>query len=110
MSDINLVRSHSLSIAKAKALVQRAADGLATEFGLESQWDGNTLRFSRPGVDGEMLVTGSKIELNVTLSLLKKAFKGRFVERIERDLDISLDGREPGAQAKKPAKKKAGTG
>jgi hypothetical protein len=38
MSDINLVRSHSLSIAKAKALVQRAADGLATEYDLESEW------------------------------------------------------------------------
>ena len=109
MSDINLVRSHSLSIAKAKALVQRAADGLATEYDLESEWHGNTLRFQRSGVDGQMLVTDSKIELNVTLGLLMKPFKGKFVDRIERDLDKLLAEAEPGTQAKRPAKKRART-
>ena len=106
MPDINLERSHSLSIAKAKALVQRAADGLATEYDLESEWHGNTLRFHRSGVDGQMLVTDSKIELNVTLGLLMKPFKGKFVDRIERDLGKSLAETEPGDKAKKPAKKK----
>jgi putative polyhydroxyalkanoate system protein len=110
MSDIHLVRSHSLSIAKAKALVQRAADGLATEYDLESEWHGNTLRFHRSGVDGQMLVTGSEIELNVTLGLLMKPFKGKFVDRIERDLDKLLAETEPGTRAKRPAKKKARTG
>ena len=109
MSDINLVRSHSLSIVKAKALVQRAADGLATEYDLESEWHGNTLRFQRSGVDGQMLVTDSKIELNVTLGLLMKPFKGKFVDRIERDLDKLLAEAEPGTQAKRPAKKTART-
>jgi putative polyhydroxyalkanoate system protein len=106
MSDINLVRSHSLSIAKAKALVQRAADGLATEYDLESEWHGNSLRFHRSGVDGQMLVTDSEIELNVTLGLLMKPFKGTFVDRIGHDLDKLLAEKEPGAQTKKPAKKK----
>ena len=106
MSDINIVRSHSLSIAQAKALVQRAADGLATEYDLESEWHGNTLRFQRSGVEGQMLVTDSKIELCVTLGLLMKPFKGKFVDRIGHDLDKLLAEKEPGAQAKKQAQKK----
>ena len=106
MSDINLVRSHSLSIAKAKALVQSAADGLATQYDFESKWHGNTLRFHRSGVDGQMLVTDSKIELNVTLGLLAKPFKGKFVDRIGRGLDKLLAETEPGDKTKKPAKKK----
>src|ERR1035437_2777786 len=110
MSDINVARSHSLSIAKAKSLVQKAADGLATEYDLESEWHGNTLRFQRSGVDGQMLVTDSKIELNVTLGLLMKPFKGKFVDRIERDLDKLLAEAEPGTQAKRPAKKTARAG
>jgi putative polyhydroxyalkanoate system protein len=110
MSDINLVRPHSLSIAKAKALVQRAADGLATEYDLESEWHGNTLRFQRSGVEGQMLVTDSEIELSVTLGLLMKPFKGKFVDCIERDLDKLLAEAEPGAQAKGQAKKRARTG
>ena len=110
MSDINLVRSHSLSIAKAKALVQRAADGLGSEFDLESEWRGNTLRFHRSGVNGRMRVTVSEIKLAVTLSLLMKPFKKKFVDRIERDLDKLLAEGEPGARAKTPAKKTVRTG
>jgi putative polyhydroxyalkanoate system protein len=90
--------------------VQKAADGLATEYDLESEWHGNTLRFHRSGVDGQMLVTGSEIELNVTLGLLMKPFKGKFVDRIERDLDKLLAEKEPGSKAKRPAQKKARTG
>jgi putative polyhydroxyalkanoate system protein len=110
MSDINLVKSHALSITKAKALVQKAADGLASEYDLESEWHGNTLRFHRSGVDGEMLVTDSKIELDVTLGLLMKPFKAKFVDRIERDLDKLLAKKEKGSPAKKPGKKKTRTG
>jgi putative polyhydroxyalkanoate system protein len=109
MSDINLIRSHSLSIPKAKALVQRAADGLGSEYELESEWHGNTLRFRRSGVDGQMLVTDSKIELNVTLGLLMKPFKGQFVHQIGQELDKLLAEKEPAGQAKKPAKKKVRT-
>jgi hypothetical protein len=57
-----------------------------------------------------MLVTGSEIELNVTLGLLMKPFKGKFVDRIERDLDKLLAEAKSGTRAKRPAKKKARTG
>jgi putative polyhydroxyalkanoate system protein len=110
MPDINLVRSHSLSIAKAKALVQRTADGLATEHGLESEWHGNTLHFHRSGVDGQILVSDSKIELNVTLGLLMKPFKGKLADQMERELDKLLAEAEPATQAKVPAKRKARSG
>ena len=109
MSDINLIRPHSLSITKAKTLVQKAADGLGSEYALESEWHGNTLRFHRSGVDGQMLVTDSKIELNVTLGLLMKPFKGKFVDQIGRELDKLLAEKEPAGQAKKSAKKKVRT-
>ena len=105
MSDINLVRSHSLSIAKAKTLVQRAAGKLATEYDLESEWHGNTLRFHRSGIDGQILVTDSQIKLSVTLGLLKKPFKGKIVDRIEHDLDKLLAKTEPGDTTTIPAKK-----
>jgi putative polyhydroxyalkanoate system protein len=90
--------------------VQKTADGLASEYNLENEWHGNTLRFHRSGVDGEMLVTDSKIELDVTLGLLMKPFKAKFVDRIERDLDKLLAEKEKGSPAKKPGKKKMSTG
>ncbi|MDQ3446859.1 MAG: polyhydroxyalkanoic acid system family protein [Pseudomonadota bacterium] len=92
MSDIKLVRSHSLPLAKAKALAQKAADALAAEYDLTSEWRGNTLRFHRSGVDGQMHVTDSEIKLDVTLGFLLKAFKTKIAGHIERNLEELLAG------------------
>lgn len=106
MSDIKVVRPHALPIAKAKALAQKAADALATEYNLTSEWHGNTLRFHRAGVDGQMHVTASEIQLEVTLGFLLKAFKGKLVEHIERNFDKLMPerGNEPPASAAAKAK------
>ncbi len=37
MSDIEVVKPHSLTITKARALVQKAADALAAEYDLSSE-------------------------------------------------------------------------
>ncbi len=99
MSDIKLVRPHSLPLAKARALAQKAADALAEEYDLTSEWRGNTLRFHRSGVDGQMHVTDSEIQLDVTLGFLLKAFKAKIAGHIERNLEELL------ASDKKRAKK-----
>ena len=107
MSDIKLVKRHSLPIAKAKALVQKAADRLAAEYELSSEWHGDTLHFHRSGVDGEMYVTDSEIRLHIDLGFLLKPLKGKLVDHIERNLDRLLAEPKPRAQAKKPARKTA---
>jgi putative polyhydroxyalkanoate system protein len=101
MPDIKLARPHSLPLAKAKALAQKAADALAEEYDLTSEWHGDTLRFHRSGVEGHMHVTDSAIRLDVSLGLLLKAFKGSITRHIESHLDELL------AAGKKPAKKAA---
>ena len=103
MSDIRLARPHSLSLAKAKALAQKTADALAEEYQLTSEWHGDTLRFHRSGVDGQMHVTDSEIRLDVSLGLLLKAFKGAIAGHIERNLDELLAGKK---SVKKTARRK----
>jgi len=105
MSDIAFIRSHALPIARAKTLVQKFADALAAEHQLESEWHGNTLCFQRPGVNGKIHITGSKVHLDVTLGLLLKLFKEKFVGEIERNLDKYLPEPERGASAKKHSKR-----
>ena len=90
MPDIRMIKYHSLPLARARALVQQAADNLAEEYDLTSQWAGNTLHFRRAGVQGEMRVTESEIDLEVTLGFLLKVFKAKFVEHIEHNFDTLL--------------------
>jgi putative polyhydroxyalkanoate system protein len=104
MSEIKVVESHSLPIAKAKAVVQKLADELAAEYGLSSEWHGNTLKFHHSGADGKVQVTDSEIRLAVTLGFLLTPLKGKIIGHIERSFDKLLS-REPRAPAKKPASK-----
>jgi putative polyhydroxyalkanoate system protein len=85
-----MIKYHSLPMAQARALVQKAADDLASEYDLVSHWAGNALHFRRSGVQGEMNVTPSEIHLEVTLGFLLKAFKSKFVEHIEHNFDTLL--------------------
>jgi putative polyhydroxyalkanoate system protein len=90
MADIEFVKPHSLTIAEAKELVQKTAEGLAAEYDLSYEWQGDTLHFHRSGVDGQMCVTDSEIRLRLTLGFLLKPFKGKFVHHIERNIDRLL--------------------
>jgi putative polyhydroxyalkanoate system protein len=107
MPDIKLVRSHSLSIAKARAIVQKVANDLADEYSLASDWRGDTLHFRRQGVDGTMHVTDSQIGLEVTLGFLLKPFKSKLLDHIERTFDklLAKNEKPPAKAAKKTARR-----
>jgi len=110
MSDISLTKKHALPMAKARALVQEAADGLAAEYNLKSEWLGDTLRFQRSGIQGVISVLAAEIQLEVTLGFLLKPFRGKFVENIDRNFDKLLDDAHkaaPKPAGKKPASKSA---
>jgi putative polyhydroxyalkanoate system protein len=112
MADIKMIKYHELPVAQAKQLVQKAADDLGEEYDLTSEWHGDTLRFHRSGVEGQMKVTAAEIHLDVTLGFLLRPFKAKFVEHIEHNFDRLLAHahkatRATKAPAKAPAKKSA---
>ena len=103
MADIKMIKYHALPLTKAKQVVQKAADDLGSEYDLASEWHGDTLRFHRSGVEGQMKVTTSEIHLDVTLGFLLRPFKAKFVEHIEHNFDRLLA--HAGKAAEKPARK-----
>lgn len=92
MAQIAIERSHTLSIDDAKAAVQEAADSLARKYGLESAWDGDTLRFQRAGVDGALAVTPDQIAIKVELGMMFAPFKGMLESEILRSVDEAIGG------------------
>jgi len=105
MSDIHILRAHHMTLAAAKKAVQQVADDLAQEHDLESEWKGNTLHFSRSGVDGTIRVAASEIEIDVRLGFLLRAFRSSFERHIVTHLDEHL--RETALAAGKGTGKKA---
>lgn len=110
MSDIHFKRTHPLTLAQAKRVVQKTADDLADEYGLQSEWNGGTLGFNRAGVNGTIQVTESTIELQVKLGLLFKPFQAKFEKQIAHRLDELLLAAAPDGRALKTAAKKKAAG
>jgi putative polyhydroxyalkanoate system protein len=87
MADMQLQRDHTLGLKKAKAAAQKVADEMAESFDMESEWEGNTLFFSRSGVTGELKVTKNSVEVVAKLGFLLAAFKPKIEAQISKNFD-----------------------
>ncbi|MEN9315227.1 MAG: hypothetical protein RIS35_1620 [Pseudomonadota bacterium] len=87
MSEIHIRRPHTIGVKKAKVAAQKVADDLAQEFGVESNWDGDVLRFAHKGVEGELSVTKDEVVLNAKLGFLLSAFKSRIEAHVNDNFD-----------------------
>jgi putative polyhydroxyalkanoate system protein len=87
MADIEVQRDHALGLKKAKAAAQKVADEMAENFDMESEWEGNTLHFSRSGVTGELTVTKNSVQMNAKLGFLLSAFKPKIEAQIEKNFE-----------------------
>ena len=105
MADIELQRVHNLGLAAARQAAERMADQLGRKFDLKGAWQGNVLRFERPGVTGSLTLTDKDLKLSVALGFLLKAMRGSIQQAVEQQLDELFAPAKPAAA--KPATKKA---
>ena len=54
---------------------------------MESEWDGNTLRFERSGVNGKLVVTKDSVAVDAKLGFLLSAFKPKIEAHINDNFD-----------------------
>jgi len=87
MPKIAIHRPHQLSIQEARAVVDQVAARMHEKLGVEGQWQGDTLRFSRPGVSGTIAVSSDAIQVNAELGLMLAPLKGMVEQEIRRKLD-----------------------
>ena len=107
MADIDLKRAHNLGLKAARAQAERMAEQLGRKFDLKGIWEGNVLKFERPGVTGSLAVGEKDVRLLVSLGFLLKAMKGSIEKAVEQELDTLFAKTE--AKAKKgPAPPKKG--
>lgn len=87
MAELVFERAHSLSLAAARAIAQRLADEMRSEYGVDSRWQGDELHFSRTGLSGVLRVDTDRIRLDAQLGFLFSAFK----PRIEASMAANFD-------------------
>ena len=87
MPTIDIRRPHQLSLTEAHAVVDQVASRMREKFGMEGQWQGDTLRFARPGVNGSIAVAADTIHVRAELGLMLAPLKGMVEQEIRRKLD-----------------------
>ena len=107
MADIEISRVHNLGMKAARVAADEMAAHLGRKFDLKGTWEGNVLRFERPGVSGFLAITDKDLDLNVSLGFLLKAMRGSIEAAIRHELD-KLFAASPPSAAKPTAKPKKG--
>lgn len=102
MADIELDRTHHLGLKGAKAAADKMASKLAEKFDLAASWEGDTLHFERPGVNGTLKISATEMHLRVTLGFMLKMMRAPIENAIHEQLDDVLDAATP---TTKPAAK-----
>ncbi|MBS0569667.1 MAG: polyhydroxyalkanoic acid system family protein [Proteobacteria bacterium] len=87
MSTIDIRRKHGKSHNAAKAAVDRTAAAIGNKFGVSSEWDGDTLHFSRSGVTGRIHIGKTELRVHAELGFLLGMLKPAIEEEIHRQLD-----------------------
>ena len=86
MSRIDIRHPHSLSKAKARKAIEDVARKLAEKFDMDYGWEGDTLNFSRSGVDGHIVLGPDDLHVHAKLGFLTAMFKEPSEGEIKRVL------------------------
>ena len=86
MSRIDIRHPQSLSKAKARKAIEDVARKLAEKFDMDYGWEGDTLNFSRSGVDGHIVLGPDDLHVHAKLGFLTAMFKEPIEGEIKRVL------------------------
>ena len=87
MSEIRVCRAHGVTLKRARKGAERIAEELGEEFGLDHEWEDNTLHFHRMGVTGHIEVGKKDVDIYVKLGFLLIALGPRIEHEIDRVCD-----------------------
>lgn len=119
MADIEVHRIHELGLPAARRAAEQMTADLARKFDLRGKWQGDVLRFERPGVSGSLALTDRELRLSISLGFLLKAMKASIEKAVLHELDTLFARPEkpreppparPAATEKKAAKRSKRTG
>jgi putative polyhydroxyalkanoate system protein len=111
MADIHIHREHTLGLAQARKIARRFAEAAEAKFDMQCTVidgeDGDTLEFTRSGMQGQLRVTADRFDLTAQLGMLL----GTFSKTIEAEIEKKLDGLlAAGGEAAAAVAKNAATG
>lgn len=90
MTRITVERSHCLGLPEARQRAETLAERLASQYDVQYDWAGDSLRVKRTGVTGQIDVAADSVRVELKLGLLLSALGSTVRKEIETTLDKAL--------------------
>ena len=87
MSRIDITKKHTRTLPEARKSIERVAKSIEKRFDIQYGWDGDTLKFERSGVHGQIILTKTTVRVFAHLSFLLLPLKGAVESEIEKQLE-----------------------
>jgi putative polyhydroxyalkanoate system protein len=86
MSRIDIRHAHTLAAPQARKAIEEVAVKLQDRFQIDYSWDGDTLNFTRSGIDGHIALEDTALHVQAKLGFLAAMFKEPIEAEIKRVL------------------------
>lgn len=86
MSKIDIHAFHQMDQKNAQQAADDLSRDLAEKFGIDYGWDGDTIHFERPGVQGQIDVTAEEIHVQAHLGFMLALLKTPIEDEVTRYL------------------------
>lgn len=93
MSNLVMHREHSMNMDELKEGLQKIADHLSDNFGMDYEWKGEDIHFNKSGAKGGkgvLKVSDTALDLDLKLGLMARPFKSKIESELNRFLDEHL--------------------
>jgi putative polyhydroxyalkanoate system protein len=90
MAGFRLTKAYTMSRDEVRAAAKGLADSLEMEHGVRSRWEGDTVRITGSGVDGQMSFHDGLIDVSVKLGFLASMFESPLRREVQRYLDTHI--------------------
>lgn len=87
MPSIDIRRHHHQDRQQARAHVDELAARMREKFGVETHWEGDTLRLRHLGIDGGITVDDEQVHVQARLGMLLAALKPRIEQEVNEKMD-----------------------
>jgi putative polyhydroxyalkanoate system protein len=90
MAGFRLTKQYTMTRDEVRTAAEGLAASLEREHGVRSRWDGDTVRITGAGVNGEMSFADGIIDVSVRLGLLASMFEPVLRSEVQRYLDTHV--------------------
>ncbi|MDH3691208.1 MAG: polyhydroxyalkanoic acid system family protein [Gammaproteobacteria bacterium] len=90
MTHIDIRHAHSLDPRRAREVMQEVAQKMIDKYQVCCRWEGDSLHFERPGLNGCMVMDGNEVHVTTTLGVMLRPMRTMIEQQIRQQLSKLL--------------------